>query len=68
MTTPTMTTNTIKTAATNGNNGYADFAAIPTETKTELAAAGYTVQPSSSLYYGGVRVYAPKAIRAGRPA
>lgn len=63
-----ITTDTIKTAATNGNNGYADFAAISAEVKAELAAAGFTTQPSSSIYYGGVRVYAPKAIRAGRPA
>ena len=63
-----MTADTIKTAATNGNNGYADFATIPNEVKTELAAAGFTAQPSSSIHYGGVRVYAPKAIRAGRPA
>ena len=35
---------------------------------TIKTAAGFTTQPSSSLYYGGVRVYAPKAIRAGRPA
>jgi hypothetical protein len=63
-----MTTEAIKTAAINGNNGYADFSSISIETKAELAAAGFTTQPSSSLYYGGVRVYAPKAIRAGRPA
>jgi hypothetical protein len=64
----TMTTDAIKTAATNGNNGYADFSFISIEAKTELAASGFTTQPSSSLYYNGVRVYAPKAIRAGRPA
>jgi hypothetical protein len=63
-----MTTDAIKTAATNGNNGYADFPLISVDAKAELAAAGFTTQPSSSLYYGGVRVYAPKAIRAGRPA
>jgi hypothetical protein len=61
-----MTTDTIKTAAINGNNGYADFAFISAEAKAELASDGFTIQPSSSMYYGGFRVYSPKAIRAGR--
>jgi hypothetical protein len=63
-----MTTDAIKTTATNGNNGYADFPLISVDTKTELVAAGFTTQPSSSLYHGGVRVYAPNAVRAGRPS
>lgn len=63
-----MTAEIIKTAATNGNNGYADFASISAEVKAELASAGFTTQPSSSIYYNGVRVYAPKSIRAGRPS
>jgi hypothetical protein len=57
----------IKTAAINGNNGYADFASISQEVKADLAKAGFTTQPSSSIYFDGVRVYAPKAIRAGSP-
>lgn len=70
MQTNKLTIDTIKTAAMNGNNGYADFSAIAisNESKAELALAGFTTQQSSSLYYGGVRVYSPKAIRAGRPA
>lgn len=63
-----MTTTTIKTAAANGNNGYADFPFISAEIKAELKRIGFTTQPSSSLYHNGVRVYAPKAIRAGRPS
>jgi hypothetical protein len=55
------------TAATNGNNGYADFPAVALEVKAELKTAGFTTQTSSSVYHMGVRVYAPKAIRAGRP-
>jgi len=62
-----MTTTEIKTAASNGNNGYADFPFIAPEIKAELTAAGFTSQPSSSIYFQGVRVYSPKAIRAGRP-
>ncbi len=60
------TATAIMTIATNGNNGYADFAIIAPEVKAEIATAGFTTQPSSTVYHMGVRVYAPKAIRAGR--
>ena len=64
-----MTPDQIKAAATSGNNGYADFPSVyvPQEVKAELARDGFTTQISCSIYYFGARVYAPKAIRAGRP-
>jgi hypothetical protein len=56
-----MTPDQIKTAAANGNNGYADFPPILPEIKAELTKDGFTFEPSSSVYPQGVRVYAPKA-------
>lgn len=61
-----MNIETIKAAAINGNNGYADFAYIDPLVKALLIADGFTIQPSSSIYYQGYRVYSAKATKAGK--